>query len=248
MHVPELIGHRGYPDRYPENSSIGIQAAIDSGARYIEIDIQLTSDLHPVLFHDRNLERLCGTRGSIHDFTLDQLSNISVSEYDKFGYRFAKNPVTTLEEFVLLLKRNKHVTAFVELKRVSLDHFGPATVVDRTLKLIQSVASQCIIISYSIEALAVVRNRHWQQIGAVIDFWKERNQDSIQRLNPQYLFCDIDGLPRWGKLKQPESRIAVFETVNPKKALKLASRGVEFVETFAIGEMLSALKGLKKLS
>ncbi|GMR18110.1 MAG: hypothetical protein BMS9Abin33_0513 [Gammaproteobacteria bacterium] len=248
MHVPKLIGHRGYPDHYPENSSIGTQAAIDAGARYIEIDIQLTSDLHPVLFHDRSLERLCRAQGSIHDFTLDQLSKFSVSEYDKFGYRFAKNPVTTLEEFVLLLKRNEQVTAFVELKRISLDRFGPATVVDRILRLIQPVASQCIIISYSIEALAVVRNRNWKQIGAVINRWRERNRNSIRRLKPQYLFCDIDGLPRWGKIKQPESRIVVFETVSPEQALKLASRGVEFVETFAIGEMLSALKDLKKLS
>ena len=39
-----LIAHRGYPAHYPENTLIGLEAAIKAGAERIEFDIQLSAD------------------------------------------------------------------------------------------------------------------------------------------------------------------------------------------------------------
>ena len=55
MDIPELVAHRGYALHYPENTLIGIEAAIRAGARYVEVDVQLSADKVPVLFHDRTL-------------------------------------------------------------------------------------------------------------------------------------------------------------------------------------------------
>ncbi|MDH5649784.1 MAG: glycerophosphodiester phosphodiesterase family protein [Gammaproteobacteria bacterium] len=246
MEIPKLVGHRGYPNCYPENSIIGFEAAIRSGACYIETDIQLTSDLVPILFHDRTMDRACGTPGPIHQYTLTQLSDFQASEFDKFGYKFARNPINTLEELVRLLRGYPHVTAFIELKRISLEHFGPATVCQKVLGLLAPVARQCVVISYSLDALASVRNQGWQQIGAVFDHWKDTQRDNVRKLRPEYIFCDIEGLPRWGKIKSNYGKIAVFETVCPDTALRLARRGIEFVETYAIAEMLSAIKNMQR--
>ena len=66
------------------------------------------------------------------------------------------------------------------------------------------------------------------------------------------LFVQFDGhgenlgLPRRGKLRFQTSRLAVFESVDTQQALQVAEQGVEFVETFAIGEMLSALATLSE--
>ena len=55
-----LIGHRGEPESYPENSLAGFEAVLAAGARYIETDVQLTVDGVPVLSHDASLLRITG--------------------------------------------------------------------------------------------------------------------------------------------------------------------------------------------
>ena len=55
-----LIGHRGEPDNWPENSLAGFKAVLAAGASYIETDVQLTADGIPVLSHDPGLLRVTG--------------------------------------------------------------------------------------------------------------------------------------------------------------------------------------------
>ena len=45
-------GHRGSACRYPENSIEAMEHGLLSGADYLEIDIQLTRDGVPVVYHD----------------------------------------------------------------------------------------------------------------------------------------------------------------------------------------------------
>ena len=61
----ELVAHRGYPRHYPENTLIGIEAAIRAGAAYVEVDIQLSSDQVPLLYHDSDMQRLSGKPGAV---------------------------------------------------------------------------------------------------------------------------------------------------------------------------------------
>ena len=35
-----LVAHRGYPARLPENTLPSIKAALQAGARYVEVDVQ----------------------------------------------------------------------------------------------------------------------------------------------------------------------------------------------------------------
>ena len=85
MIIPQLVGHRGYPRHYPENTLIGIEAAVAAGARFVEVDVQISSDRVPVLFHDRGLKRLCGVDGRIQDYRYDELWAFRASEPGKFG-------------------------------------------------------------------------------------------------------------------------------------------------------------------
>jgi len=78
----------------------------------------------------------------------------------------------------------------------------------------------------------------------VVDKWDERNQEIVGAIRPQYLFCDVDGLPRTGRLHMDGTKLAVFEVTDARAALALAERGVELVETFAIGEMIQELQRL----
>ncbi len=240
MRIPELVGHRGYPRHYPENTLIGIEAAIAAGARYIETDVQLTEDQMPVLFHDHDLERICGVQGTIADYTFDQLRRFPASEFARFGYKFVQTRIPALTELGVLLARHPSVTAFIELKRAAIERVGADTLLARVHRALEPVIAQCVPISYVLAALPAAR-RHWPAVGAVIDHWRERKQEIIPTLQPEYLFCVVDGLPRFGQLHFPGAKLAVYEVADPEIALRLAGRGVDFVETFAIGELRRAL-------
>lgn len=242
MLTPQLVAHRGYPLHYPDNSLAGIEAAIHAGARYLEIDVQLSRDRIPVLFHDRSLDRVCGVAGPVHDYDLARLKSFGAGDYGRFGYRYSQARIATLGEFAELLKRNPTVTAFVELKRVSIERFGVAEVLNQVRPQLQRVVSQCVLISYSLEALAAARRHGWPALGAVIDRWRERKQHLIREIKPDYLFCDLGGLPRWGRLRADDMKLVVFEVTSAQLALKLARRGVAYIETFAIGELLRELE------
>jgi glycerophosphoryl diester phosphodiesterase len=241
MPTPELVAHRGYTLHYPENTLVGIEAAIDAGARFVEVDVQLAADEAPVLFHDRTLERVCDAPGAIHDYTLEQLKRFRAKEFDRFGYRYAQVLIATLAELVGLLQHYPSVTAFIEIKRATIERFGLDTVLARVLPLLQPIADRAVIISFSVPVLTAARERGWRLIGAVVDRWRERRDAAIRALAPEYLFVDVDALPRWRRLRFGGSKIVVFEVADATLARQLAQRGAHMVETFAIGELRAAL-------
>lgn len=69
------LAHRGLHNNpsVPENSRAAFQAAIDAGYG-IELDVQLSSDGIPVVFHDQTLDRVCGLSGSTRDYRFEKLA------------------------------------------------------------------------------------------------------------------------------------------------------------------------------
>jgi glycerophosphoryl diester phosphodiesterase len=209
---------------------------------YVETDVQLSADQVPVLFHDRTLARVCGVTGAIHDYAAEQLRQFRAREFERFGYKFTHEPIPTLAQFVALLAQHPQVTAFVEIKRVTVERFGHAPVLSRVLPDLKPVLKQCVLISYSLETLLHARRQGWSRVGAVIDRWRERKQPILQELRPEYLFCDVNGLPRFGRLALHDTQLATFEVVDAPLALRLSRRGVQLIETFAIGELRAQLE------
>lgn len=237
----ELVAHRGYPRYYPENSLAGIQAAVASGARYVEVDAQLSRDGVPVLFHDRDLQRLCHRPGAIHDYTWSQLQTVEIYA-DSDSPRLSRAPLAALSDLLALIPTMPKVWFFIELKRVAFEQQGIDRVLEAVLPMLQPVAAQCCVISYQLEALKQVRERTTLSIGAVIDDWADREAPALVELHSDYLFCNLKSLPVQGPLPRTGSRLAVFETVDPRQARQLLARGVDLVETFAIGEMYQSLE------
>jgi glycerophosphoryl diester phosphodiesterase len=239
---PQLVAHRGYAYRYPENTLLAIQAAVEAGAHFVEFDVLMTADQVPVLFHDRDMQRMCGVSGAIHEYSLAQLKELNVYEPEKFGQTYLANKITTLEEIVAYLNTVSDVVAFVELKRQGLEAIGMDIFVDKVLSILKLIKKQVVIISYSLESLLAVRQRTDFPVAAVFDNWLEKDSPFIQQLKPEYLFTDIDQLPETGDLRTTECTLAVYECVDPEKALAVHQRGVDMVETFQIKEMLDAFK------
>jgi len=67
--------HRGLHDnksQAPENSLEAFRLAVDSGYG-IELDVQITKDLVPVVFHDYNLKRVCKIDKKISELDYEEL-------------------------------------------------------------------------------------------------------------------------------------------------------------------------------
>lgn len=50
--IPQVIGHRGFSDNYPDNSLVGFKAAHEAGADGVEVDVRETKDGKLVASHD----------------------------------------------------------------------------------------------------------------------------------------------------------------------------------------------------
>ena len=77
--------HRGLHDNHsdaPENSMKAFQKAVDAGYG-IEMDIQLTKDKIPVVFHDETLNRMCGVEGKVWEFTFEELQKLTLAESEE---------------------------------------------------------------------------------------------------------------------------------------------------------------------
>ena len=66
---------KGEEPLLPENSYSAIKRAADMGYG-IEFDVHLTKDNVPVVFHDDTLNRICGVKGYLRDYTFEELRRI----------------------------------------------------------------------------------------------------------------------------------------------------------------------------
>lgn len=70
------IAHRGCSSIAPENTYSAWVKAIDVGADYFELDIQLSSDDSLVIMHDDTVDRTTNGTGSVSSLTYDQLRTL----------------------------------------------------------------------------------------------------------------------------------------------------------------------------
>ncbi len=73
--------HRGLFDNdsdAPENSLGAFRHAVEAGYG-IELDVQLSKDNVPVVFHDASLARMCGVDGHVWEYTLSELQQMHLA-------------------------------------------------------------------------------------------------------------------------------------------------------------------------
>lgn len=237
--TPILIGHRGYPSQYPENSLIGISAALAAGAQAIEFDIQLTADRVPVLFHDESLTRVLGCPGNIMETPLDQVCLFSSGEQARFGNTFSSIRIATLAETVNLFMQHPKVDLFVELKQTSLEHFSIESMVDIVLKQLEPVKTQSIIISFNENAIRYAQHAGRLRTGWILKHYNDAAKETATSLQPDFIICNYQKIPDHdGALWPDTGSWALYEISDAEMALKWHRRGASYIETDTIGEML----------
>lgn len=89
------IAHRGYSDRYPENTLPAFEQAIRGGADMIELDVRLSGDDRIVVIHDDRIDRTSDGSGRVAGMTLGELKR---HNFNNGMTRFGFVGIPTLEE------------------------------------------------------------------------------------------------------------------------------------------------------
>jgi glycerophosphoryl diester phosphodiesterase len=115
------IGHRGASGYAPEHTIEAYDLALEQGADYIEIDLQMTKDGVLVAMHDTTLNRTARARegepngycrGPVINTTLEQLESCEVGSW--FGPEYTGLEIPTLEE--IFQRYGTSVNYYIETK------------------------------------------------------------------------------------------------------------------------------------
>ena len=111
----ERIIHRANGGAYPENTLEALEEMVQADAEGIEIDIQLSNDNVPMVFHDPHLGRLTGRDSLLRELSVTELKSLKVisKSSDKSG------TIPTLDEAIRIVKGKKQF--YIELKKGDSD-------------------------------------------------------------------------------------------------------------------------------
>ena len=63
------FAHRGFSGKYPENTLLAFEKAVEAGAQGIELDVQLTKDGEIVIIHDETIDCTTDGKGEVVSYT-----------------------------------------------------------------------------------------------------------------------------------------------------------------------------------
>ena len=109
-----VAAHRGFCEKYPENTMEAFRAALELGVDQIETDIRVTHDGELVLIHDATVDRTTNGTGKVCDKTLAELRTLDAGSY--MGEQFRGARIPTLREFMEYVKNHPTLTLDLELK------------------------------------------------------------------------------------------------------------------------------------
>lgn len=165
-----LIAHRGlHGEGAPENSLAAFGAAV-RGGYIIELDVHVLADGGVVVFHDDNLQRMCGVDVAIKGLTARKLRKYRLSDTDE--------RIPLLKDVLALV--NGAVPLIIELK-----YDAPVGELENALAiLLENYDGQVALKSFH---PLIVRNL------------RRRFRDKpVGQLYSHTMFDDVAGFKRWG--------------------------------------------------
>ena len=107
--TPFNVAHRGLSAVYNENSVLGTEKAISTGATHVEIDIFLTTDNEIVCMHNDTIDDTTNGTGKIESYSLEELREFYLDVHSPY------EPIPTLEDISVPIKESDAVL-IIEIK------------------------------------------------------------------------------------------------------------------------------------
>ena len=137
--------HRGASEYTPENTFLAFYTGIYMGANGIETDVQMTKDGVLVLFHDDTIERLTGEKGSVSDFTLEELKKFTFRKDDRM------DKIVVFEEFLQHFAF-REMTFAIEIKQPGIEK----EIADLIRKY--NLVHKCVVTSFIMDCIRTIKS------------------------------------------------------------------------------------------
>jgi glycerophosphoryl diester phosphodiesterase len=147
----EIVAHRGASAAAPENTVAAVERAIESGAQWVEIDVQETADGEVVVIHDSDLKKIGGVPITVAGSTLGELQQVDIGSW--FGPEFSDQRIPTLKQVLQLCKDEIRVN--IELK-----YYGAQVQLEKRVAEIvdaAGMADQVVVMSLSLPGIRKMR-------------------------------------------------------------------------------------------
>lgn len=222
--MSKIFAHRGFSGKYPENTMLAFEKAVEIGVDGIELDVHLTKDNEIVIIHDEDIKRTCDGEGLVKDMTLEELRKFDASATFRGVYGFCGIP--TLREYFELVKDTPIITN-IELKTGVYEY---PTIEKRVIDMVREFGLSDKIIFSSFNHFTVKRcekiapeiKRGFLTGDWIYDFGKYTAERNVQCCHPWHVslseeviremheagceintwtvneYADIEKLSKWG--------------------------------------------------
>jgi len=241
----EVIGHRGYAARAPENTLVSLDAAIEVGADAVEFDIHTAGDGNPVLFHDAMLSRTTNGVGPIRRRTLEQLRGLDAGKW--FDPEYAGEKIPALRGTLLHIG-NRIPRIYAEVKG-----FRELEDVDRMVRFAREsrALERTVFIAMNWTLLDRMRSQEADlKVGFIVED-AERADEAIERatgderalidFDARILLADPDLAQRARSAGIP---LAAWTVNDPADATRLLEMGVPRITTDEVEVMVAWKRAL----
>ena len=233
LKIPKIIGHRGACGYAPENTIESILTAAEMGVEWVELDVMLTRDNVPVIFHDDQLDRTTNGFGNVADATWADLQQLEAGSW--FGDSFSGIKIPSLEDALdVIIEKNMGLN--LEIKPTPGREKETAEVALDTLSRIWDDHSRLLISSFQMVSLETAKEMapDWYR-GLLL--WHDEMPDNWADL-ADYLYVASVNISQELATREMVEEIMYFEkavmvyTVNDAQdASRLRGWGVDTVFT-----------------
>lgn len=142
---PEIIPHRGGKAERAENTLESFQTCISLGAKFLELDVQVTKDGIAVVYHPGDLSANTNGKGKVNEFLYEELSKLDAAyNFEKngtFPERGKGHKIPLLEEILIKFPNTKII--------VDLKSLPAATLIEAVAKVANKQKAWDKLIFYS---------------------------------------------------------------------------------------------------
>ncbi|RKF20234.1 glycerophosphoryl diester phosphodiesterase [Alginatibacterium sediminis] len=227
-----LTAHRGLSSLAPENTLASISKSKQLGIDWVEIDVQLSFDNVPVVFHDANLLRCCGVNKQVSQLSWDQLKYMDVGSW--FRSEFVHESLPSLSQ-CLELCASLDLSLNLEIK-----HYQGRDLILLCERIAQCIeqhgfpASQLLFSSFSQQALQIMLERLPNvRRGLLCRRLPPDYLEQLKRCQAYSVHCHFQEISRLQvkHLKQNGYIVACFTPNNPQQVTHLRDWQVDVLIT-----------------
>ena len=220
----EIMAHRGASFAAPENTLAAIRAAMDSGAQWVEIDVQETVDGEVIVIHDSDLKKIGRVPLGVADSTLKELQLVDIGSW--FGEEFSDERIPTLEQVLRLCKDRIRVN--IELK-----YYGAQQQLEQRVADIvdaSGMADQVVVMSLS---LAGIREMHRLRPDWTLGLLTSVAVGNLAAMEVDFLAINARFASRHliRRMHQQGKDVMVWTVNDPVGMSSMASRGADVIIT-----------------